>query len=171
MEESLDITEHRSREDILRLMQLLQEYTDKLLRACERRVLMRLRLAQITAVMMAIIATVSIASAFVYSQWRSLDIVIYMIAGAFAVVFLIAVAIRISMAKSRRYESPHGTAILAATLRRLIKLASQVNEHSLIGIGDRLELELRLAEADAVLTTYVRVFSERSSNSAFHVYE
>ncbi|MFN7139670.1 MAG: hypothetical protein ACK4UN_10045 [Limisphaerales bacterium] len=140
--------------ELRKLSSLLEEYTEKLRAICheydrarERRVM----LVSVTTFALAV-AGAALAYFFLKTGLRA-DAIHYIAPAAIlfaAAVFLLPIVFRVR----RSYDADQ----LAATVKRLIKLSSQYNEHAQKRIADRFEFELRLAEAEGVLETYHRMF-------------
>ncbi|MCG3148537.1 MAG: hypothetical protein PCFJNLEI_01981 [Verrucomicrobiae bacterium] len=156
-------------EDLEKVVSLLREYTQKLRSLCEERATWRYRRMQVgmTAgmAMMGLLAMVYIFK-FSFSQASPvtekllpmLVPLIAMLLGTFVVAYT---------SFGRRFATGAEAEQVAATLERLVKLASQYGEHARFRIGDRFEYELRLAEAEGALKTFSRIFGIQEPKSKF----
>lgn len=145
---------HIDREELDKLVRLLQEYTAKLREVCEHRADTRLRLIQIVGIMGAVMA--GLMSVFIFSfEVQSSNLGTSMaIIPAVVIVFM---TMYLTMMKSRfRYSFDADR--IAASVERLVRLASQFNEHSGKSVSDKFELDLRIAEAEGALRYYQRIF-------------
>jgi hypothetical protein len=147
--------------DMDKVMVLLKEYTGKLRRLCEDRIMTRNRdwgTFTTTSTLFIVVA----GMAFIL---ETLDLV--PVGTAASVLGLIALVLAISVFRLR-IRRPHfnfDAAQIASTVERLIGTASQYQEHSPQRLGDRFEFSLRLAEAEATLRMYYSVFEDRSNST------
>jgi|WetSurMetagenome_2_1015567.scaffolds.fasta_scaffold64615_4 hypothetical protein len=152
--------------DLAQLMQLLKEYTGKLRDICDSVRQNKFRRMQ-TAMLMAIglmgggaaCAAVLLKQDFPF-EMRSLMAVGIGGVMAIATVWWFA-TLRLRFLSPRSFDSEQ----VAATVERLVKLASQYQEHSVQRIGERFEFELRLAEAEGALRAYKRLTGEGNERS------
>src|ERR1039457_6483537 len=152
-------------EDLTKLMVLLQEYTQKLRIFCEERVTMRYRREQISMIITVgfIVLVAALVPLFlsVLTEQKSTDFFRSIFPLAVAAIFVPFAWFMWSQTGFGGRSTRHLTSDVeqvAATVERLIKLASQYAEHSQLRIADRFEYELRLAEAEGALKTFHRVF-------------
>ncbi len=142
--------------DLEKLLGLLNEYTGKLREVCEE-----IRTARYRRFQSMIMAAIGLSAAgAMFAIW-------FVVGGpptkgAYIATMGVAVVIGATfvafmtwtwMLRIRR-QLPMGVEQVAATVERLIKLASQYQEHASQRIGERFEFELRLAEAEGALRVY-----------------
>ncbi len=145
--------------ELNKLISLLQEYTNKLREVCEHREETRFRLIKIAGI--AGVLTAGMMSFLLYVSYENPSI---QMAATFAVIPTIAIVfltMYLTMKRSRFGFSYDGDRI-AASVERLVRLASQMNEHSKKSVSDTFELDLRIAEAEGALRYYQRVFQVQS---------
>jgi hypothetical protein len=155
-------------DELTKILELLKEYTGKLRSICEEKTSDSFRLAQIGSLAGCVVGlalAVGIALAFKRVEWPEFLLPVSIAATGVIMVFSwIYVMISPSIRFSRSYDARQ----VAATIERLIRTASQYNEHANRRISDRFEFDLRLAEAEGALQRYQRLF-DSSVNTPFGV--
>jgi hypothetical protein len=148
-------------EDRKLLVSLLNEYSEKLLLTCGKidkykennRILMLLQLGLMFPIVnLSLIVTLS----------GMLNLYRYILEGAVNTILAFSVLILITLfvineifhnkRKLRLLE--RGASTIAIKLEKVIRLASQIQEHALINVVSRIELDLRLADAESALKYY-----------------
>lgn len=145
-------------DDVARLLALLKEYTDKCRDLHERRQSSGLFLKKKPFILIGLlIAIIMFAAGYHAGKQDPLNIETSTLAllGASLIVLAIAAFEFITETKSiQRQEQPYALHEMTAGLERLVKMASQTLEHGRLSFADRIELELRLAEAEVALQHY-----------------
>lgn len=140
--------------DFEKLTILLMEYTEKLRRVCEAKSRARFRQLQLSAIIMSTFAAL-ISFAFIFNEKSKILEITSIIPVAVSVMVCFYVFFQTYSRSGVSFDAHH----LAATVERLIRLASQYNEHASRRIGDRFELDLRIGEAEGALRLYQRLFN------------
>lgn len=145
--------------DPLRMLDLLTEYTSRLQQICDAKSRTDIRRFQIIWVigLVGVFTFVFAIASFLDQQmtFNSLTFNFTLAAGAVAL-FTCLMLIRYNY--SSRFHYLFDASRVASALLRLVKLSSQYGEHSHKRISDLFEYELRIAEAEASLELYFRVF-------------
>jgi hypothetical protein len=146
--------------DLEKLLILLREYTEKLREIGDERLSSEYRRVQSRAsgIAMAVIL-IGFGSFLAWNFRKELSGQVYwtlLIAIIGAATAAVSVTTTGSLRRGERtkYDSEQ----VSATIERLIRLASQYNDHARNRISDQFEFELRLAEAEGVLRTYRKLF-------------
>lgn len=142
--------------DLEKLMLLLREYTQKLRAMCEDRATVQYRTFQMSAVAVGVLGAVMVTVAAFFEKDAKFEFLAKSFAPIGIVMALFFVILNVKSGR-RSYMATEAEQV-AATVERLVKLASQYAEHSSLRIGDRFEFELRLAEAEGALHTFRRIF-------------
>jgi hypothetical protein len=151
-------------DDIVKLMTLLQEYTQKLRAMCEAKMSAQFRRAQSVMVLSVSFCFFMIAALWLFGEKNPFINPAGSVDSAFHLLMIAALGVCVIVVVAQFLLGPRGHSTtsdveqVAATVERLVKLASQYAEHSQLRIGDRFEYELRLAEAEGALKTFHRIF-------------
>lgn len=141
--------------EVEKVILLLGEYTIKLRQLCERRDGYRLRLFQFSMFVSGLFLFVIVGGYF-FVEAASLPLEKSVVAGvSIGFIFLVTLPFFIS---SSRLRHSYDADMVAASVERLIRLASQLGEHSRRKISNLIELDLRIGEAEGALRYYHRVF-------------
>lgn len=150
--------------DLEKILSLLQEYTQKLKQICEERMEARYRSFQV-ATFTAIVFVVAISGFFVWftnsSEFKASGVVLP-IATSVIGLTIAAFFVQFTSLNRMRYRHAFDAEHVAATVKRMIKTASQYSEHASTKLSDKFEFDLRLAEAEAALMLYEKVFRDFS---------
>ncbi len=143
---------------------LLQEYTERLHQRCvrylERPATWQPVLLMVSAFGAIILAIVQLARTIPF-VWNLLSFV--SIGGLFAGALIIVLAWRLEDKRQRQAYFERLELDMAATrLERVIRLASQLEDHAVDDLAVRIQLELRLADAEATLGLARSVLAPRS---------
>ncbi|PZN77066.1 MAG: hypothetical protein DM484_15315 [Candidatus Methylumidiphilus alinenensis] len=153
-----------TREDLNKVMKLLNEYTDKLRAICEEHEVSRFRRLQMMSMSMIVLMSV-VASSMLFAlrdhgPFSSFTLpLLVLVVGVTASSFFFLT----TTMTSRRFRYSFQAKQIALTVQKLISLASQYSEHSASKISDKFEFDLRVAEAEAALHMYEEVFNRRES--------
>lgn len=151
--------------DADRILALLGEYTDKLRRACERKLAQRRRRFQAVAIYLILAAIFTVVLALILPAAQQVQVPdrSIWIASAVLGIFLIASIISwtITLGSSWDFEASH----MARTVERLVRTASQYGEHASRNITNRFEFDLRLAEAETALLLFEKTYRTTLSTS------
>lgn len=150
-------------DDFEKLSSLIREYTMKLRSTCEMRVKDRYRR---NLMLLALVVGLTILFAVMYlllnpnwvgesSSFRD-PLFSPFLTIALILSPIISISASLFLRSSFRYS--YDAELVAATVERLVRMASQYNDHAKNRIGDQFELELRLSEAEATLKMYRKVF-------------
>lgn len=153
------MTDYASQAELSQLLLLMREYTEKLKEVCDVYATAKYRRLQI------MLASVTLAVAMGIALWVA-PVLLYIdvrqtynqalvaIIGSFAGLIFAGFSLFAPTSRRSVYDAHN----LAAIVERLIKTASQYNEHAASRISNRFEFDLRLAEADAAVRVYQDVF-------------
>ena len=148
--------------DLDKIMRLLEEYTRKLRSICNKKVDQE-KLSR-TVSIVGLVVFLGLWVSFMFAvrsllQTSSTFWTLYSyISAAIMVVITVLLAKDVFIPRSHLSQASFDDEQIVATVRRLIQLASQYKEHASSRIGEQFEFELRLAEAEASLEMYYRVF-------------
>ena len=136
-----------------KILSLLQEYIRTLQEACRREADRRYRFTLLRIASGTVLALVALFVGYVSNDhvWNSFPVIA---AGGAAVGAAVALVAAFRAGKSYTPDA----AVIGDTVKRLVQTASQYNEHASHLLGHKFEFELRLAEADAVLGMYGKLF-------------
>jgi hypothetical protein len=152
--EQIDSTESYSPEDSKLIISLLHEYSEKLLNACEKidryKRYYRLNLMLATIFVYLIIP---LNYTRIYLQRSSSSIKEFLLGSLIALFIFIFIAF-ISDIRQRIRLLIRDTRTLCLKLQKIIRFASQVQEHVLINFASRIELDLRIADAESALQRF-----------------
>jgi hypothetical protein len=145
-----------SPEDLTKVLRLLQEYTTKLREICDEQASFRFRRLQLSSWFSGILSGAAALVAWLLSSRGDF---IKSVPIAIAITGLLTAAIGAAYAtftassydRSRRIHDGYQ---LAKTVEQLVKVISQYREHASYRLGDILEFDLRLSEAEAALRTF-----------------
>ena len=157
-----NIEEVYSYEDRELIISLLNEYSHKLLRTCEQ---IEIKKQRLTLIILAILGSgfsvilllLSLLkeSTSSLSLYFSIDYFKFaVIISLFSIFFLFVIATYFE--NKRRLELFFRDAkILSLKLEKVIRFTSQVQEHVLINLAGKIELDLRLSDAESSLENYI----------------
>lgn len=155
------------REDLKKILSLLQEYTQKLKQICDKR--METRYKYIQLYLSIIIATILFTGAYFgsflyyYSDKQTIDETLTSSIYVFFFVMtmlLIFIVIHLTVIIRARQKDSFNADHLAVIVKRMIKTASQYSEHASKKLSFKFEFDLRLAEAEAALMLYEKAFRD-----------
>ncbi len=156
----MSLTNEVTPADLDRLMELLKEYTYKLREICEEIRSNRFRQMLTIALMGGGTLLVPICFIAIINSTKNMpSFEPLFIAASFIVIMPVCLMIYVYLNKWKMSRSVD-TEQVAATVKRIIKLASQYQEHSKQNIGERFEFELRLAEAEGALEVYYKMTNQ-----------
>lgn len=165
-------------EDFERLQKFLEEYTTKLQQACElkardndrqnRRSTLAILGAFINFVLI-IGISILLGDVPVSSDYRTILFSMYSFLSLFVlfVLFMLRLWRNITSVKItdiifgnslEERKKQISAQVLAKSLEKIIKLASQYSEHAMNHIGNKFEFDIRVAEAEATLQMYYDFF-------------
>jgi len=144
--------------ELSKVMGLLREYAEKLRLLCEDRIKFKHRqvliivLGTLSGVMTILTVTLIMNSTRGESDAKDAIPLMALLAGLVVIppIFVLI----------RDRTKPYAVHQVAATVERMIRMASQYGEHAMQSVGDRFEFDIRLAEAEASLRLYEEVFRE-----------
>jgi hypothetical protein len=139
------------------MQELLKEYTNKLRLICESKSQDDFRGFLVNGITAAVIF-IPLTYAVILFFREGTNSLIAFAASVSVICILMVVIASYSSHKRRRYTFDADQ--IASSLRRLIKLSSQYNEHAPSRISQKFEFEIRLAEAEASLRYYYKIFTK-----------
>lgn len=140
-----------------RFLALLSEYTEKLREICDH----HLQRTQLNRMIFSVIA--SFLSFIVIFSIPQIDFT-QLLRSEFSLLLasltgiIIMCSSVIIIRRSSTQHMTHEARQVAITLQKLVELASQLEENSRYRFSDRVELDFRLADAEASLVTYRLIF-------------
>ena len=160
-------TPHVTTVDTDNLLGLMREYTAKLREICDTYAEARYRRVQLTVASLLLAMTAGMAFWLVPSLMfietpDRYQQTILMLVGAIAASALAAFSIFAPSSRRTVYDA-HS---LASVVEELVRTVSQYHEHTNLTVSSRLEVTLRLAEADAAIRVYKQIFGGRSGVGA-----
>lgn len=162
-EEVYSTEEVYSNEDRKLIISLLNEYSEKLLRVCEqidkyqKRLLpfaMLLSVFIISGILLANTSTQTHNSIFGYAFDMKLIFSSLVLASAFTLNIMFNIMNRVALLR-------RDANVLSVKLEKIIRAASQAQEHVLSNFVSRIELDLRLSDAELALEHYSVIMKTR----------
>jgi hypothetical protein len=142
--------------DLDKILSLLREYTVKLRDVCQRELDRRYRF---TVIQVGTLLSAAAGGLVLFQLLKGGEPALKVEIGSAALVMAALLATAILLG-SRRYS--YDAEEVAYTLARLIETALQFSEHASSRISDKFEFDLRVAEAEAVVRMYKKVFGAQT---------
>jgi len=154
-------------EELFNSIALLKEYTNKLRKLCYSKMTadskVKIFIFTISLIFFSITAwfiepQLSYGSTKIMENNKIMAPLFISFFGVAAFIIFIKIATQLSSNKSKLEADE-----LASILSRLIKMCSQYQEHSSYKLGLDMEFNLRLAEAESILSMYTMIFSKKKN--------
>jgi hypothetical protein len=130
------------------LISLLTEYSDKVLKICDQIEQGKNNISKITLTLI----WLTVAGIFPYLKAINPNIKLLIFVLLFATFYVIYYPINQRLKLLRRDAK-----IFSIRLEKVVRLASQIEEHSVTNLVSRIELDLRIADAESALAHYQSV--------------
>lgn len=151
--------------DLSKVMIILKEYTQKLQEECEKRESLRIKnkMFFLAGGMVVFILVFGYASIYSnnFSFANNINSLSYITVLVAMCMFFVLGVPSLLFDKSNRffYEAHH----VAYVIEKIIRFASQYQEHAQNKVIEKFEFEIRLAEAEATLRTYYKIFKDNNN--------
>lgn len=150
-------------DDMSGVLLLMKEYTEKLRTVCDSYAAVRYRKIQLFVIFCIFVTSAMYFYFYLDNSdmlfvnkvnYENLGVLVF---GASVPLLFALLAIFTPTSRRSVYDAHN----LASIVERLIRTVSQYNEHSNLGMLNRFEVDLRIAEADAAIKIYYDVFRNK----------